>query len=714
MTIPGIQAANSFNPPAPQAVSADSGLRPQHADGLSFDRFQRAQAEPNLRIGTLAKLTTVLFHPMECLGFIRAKKVKGSGESLFERIQMYHAVKKGLDGATRKQLKNLLKQGVLSDTDTDNRHSTLYQLYAMLKTERGHGYDGKTILKETVEVLNRPYTISQKFAPLSENAARQILQVRNNPGLNRAGVAPPAKPLQWNDLNVENSATCVSSSVMYYMADRQPGELARHLNELTSPMNAFFEKARLDEISPDDPSQALQILKDHNIKYFISGPGEVTVKVENPPAGVIRSIDSQKVTTQRGKQQFDANKNPVPNAYDGARNGIEAAYQSALTFLATRSYDPATDMRDSEVPGEGSKGLTEPEKTLMETIIKDNGGVQSVTYQAVAGKANPQPGEEANSYLYGYTRSFEQTAQDIVEALKMKEFVIIGITDTDETGAIVGGHEITITSAYVDKKDNQLKFVVADSDDGVPSLVVRNASELIPRIHHAGLPVKVARRINQEINQNQGGYFVPDQNDEASFNLLPRQEGPMPVDPAQDPNQQQAEQTTSEQTQPAQSQPQTQQPAQAQAQPAQQAGQQQVEWVPVYNYYPQQQIPYIPTPQSGALPTAWPGSGYPQATYGSYPQAGYPGYSSYPGYYPQSGYPQTQYPAQSYQPQAYAPLSYPQPAWPQTQSYPTQNAFQSSQSQLPPNAQLSSVSSPLPNLQVQQYSLPSNNFPPQQ
>ena len=31
-------------------------------------------------------------------------------------------------------------------------------------------------------------------------------------------------------------------------------------------------------------------------------------------------------------------------------------------------------------------------------------------------------------------------------------------------GAIVGGHEITVTSAFVDEKDGELKFVVVDSE----------------------------------------------------------------------------------------------------------------------------------------------------------------------------------------------------------------------------------------------------------
>jgi hypothetical protein len=431
-------------------------------------------------------------------------------------VKMFTQINKTLSPTSQQQLQTLLQQGVLTQQKADDGHSTLYQLYGILTTPRAQGYDNRAILQETIQVLAKPYSISQRFAPTTPQAAQALL------GAHRASVMyggpqSPALAINPQDLHVENSATCVASSVMYYMADKEPADLARHINELTSPLNAFFEKARFDEISPDNPANALNILNSHQISYSISGPGEVLVKVENPPTGVVRAITSQ--------------GNPSSKNY---RNAIGAAYQSALTYLATHSYNPATDLRDSDVPGETSKGLTEAEKTLMEAIVKDNGGFQSVTYQAVGSKANPAPGEENNSYLFGYNRPFEKTIQDILQALQMNEPVIIGTTDTDETGAIVAGHEITITGAYTDPKDNQLKFVVADSDDDVAGPVVKNARELIPTIHHAGLPVALARQVNREIQTN-AGYLVPDQRDQMNFKLLARETGPMPQEQPEAP-----------------------------------------------------------------------------------------------------------------------------------------------------------------------------------
>lgn len=510
--VPGYQASPV------SATQASPGRSVYAFGGLNaLDQFERALTEANPRVTSFEAFRLRLRYPRLSRRLQNNPSPMGVGETPIQQLKMYDVIRKALDGKAKRQFDDLLKEGVLTATDTDNRHSTLYQLYSMLTTPRSPGYDAPTLVRETVEILHQPYAITQRFEPLSENATQQLLQLYNAPS-GKWVPGQSVKPLTPEALNVTNSATCVSSSVMYYMADKKPGELARHLNELTSPMNAFHEKVKLSELSPDNPQQAFEMLKERQVPYYISGPDEVTVKIENPPAGIIRAMDSQDM--------------PTGGQY---RNAIQAAYQSALTYLATRSYDPATDYRDSDVPGERSVGLTEDEKSFMESIIKDNGGTQSITYQVVNGKANPAPGEEGSPYLYGYFRSFQQMTSDILASLKMGEPVIIGITNPEEDGNIGnGGHEITITGATLDQKTGELKFIVADSDDGVPTLVVRSARELIPRIHHAGFPAKLAREIQQSI-QSSNSYFVPDATDAAYFDVLPVQRGPYPQDPPASP-----------------------------------------------------------------------------------------------------------------------------------------------------------------------------------
>lgn len=606
---------------APQPAAPAMSVFRQHP--MVFDEFQRMQSEPLLLTPTWKKRLKLVLHPIQTIK-LRNKLPTTSSESRTDRIYMYLQLKKALGYEGKNHLKSLLKTNVLNDQKTDDGHSTLYHLYSMLTTKRAAGLNNEYLVNETVRLLNKPFLITQKFAPLSENASQAILRVRNSPSgmnLNRFSEMPASKPLTWQDINVQNSATCVSSSVMYYMADKCPAELTRQLNQLTSPMQAFYEKVKLTELSPENPQAAYDILKQHQIKYVPNGPDEVWVKVELPQAGLIRAADSNR-------------KKPKQNV----RTGIEAAYQSAITYLSTRSYDPATDMRDSEIPGEGSKGLTEMEKTLMETIIKDNGGVASITYQVVAGKQNPAPGQESLPFLYGYTRTFEQTAGDIVEALKMGEFVIIGITDTDQDGSIAGGHEITITSAYVDPVDQQLKFVVVDSDDDIPAPVIRPAKELIPKIHHAGMPLQLSQKIQSEINATPG-YYVPDEADIGKFDPLTFVTDPLPADAIAPTPTTPAEEVSAEQTQAQAPAAQVTNPAQA-AQPAIPNQQQPLaqdmgalyapapqpdpnyDWVqmPVYvpqqNPQPQQQVQYSqPYPQQASLFNYSPAIAAPAPTY---------------------------------------------------------------------------------------------------
>jgi len=432
-------------------------------------------------------------------------------ESPAEQQKMYEVLKHHLKShSARKQLEALKKHGVLQDCNTDDGHSALFHLYSIISTPRQPGYRGDEILRETVEIISKPYVITQHFGPLSDKSAEKEIFLRNHPEQDpfakNTAQDPSARPLTAKDLNVDNSATCVSSSVMYVMAQKEPAELARQISQLTGPMNGFYEKATFSEISPDDPSQAAGILKQSGVQYKQIDNDRIMVKVNATSSAIVRAIDAQKAAT--GHKD---------------RNAVETIYQSALTHLATSTYDAATDLRgESDNPLQTSKGLSEQEKSLMETIVEENGGVQSVTYQAVGGKAHPDPGHSDDSYLYGYNRNFQQTARDLVTALQNNRFVIVGLTETDKSGAIVGGHEITLTKAFTDKKTGELKFIVADSDDDNPQLVARSARELIPRIHHAGFSIPQAQAIKKEMEKELPGssYLVPDRGDAQSFNLL--------------------------------------------------------------------------------------------------------------------------------------------------------------------------------------------------
>lgn len=598
----------------------NTGLTPVYRKNPPiFDQFQRFQSKPPIQLNQKQKIKFTLKHILSMpMAYRNIKPVDAQGEDRLTRAMMYLSVNKVLSSMDKDALKTLLKEGVLDDTKTDDGHSTLYHLYAILKTPRTAGLDGERLVQETVRLLNKPYLITQKFSPLSENTAQVLMQMNNQPNkmLNRSGATSIKPQVTFDDIEILNSATCVPSSLMYKMADRSPGELTRHINELSSPLQAFYEKVKLTELSPDNPEMAYEILEINKIPYQKTSPDEVMVKVAIPEAGIVRAVNAH-------------NRN-ISTSY---RTGVEALVQSAYMFLATKTYDPVTDLRDDQSnPGEGSKGLTEPEKTLMENIIKDNAPIMPVTYQAVSAKLNPAPDEEGLPFLYGYNRSFEQTTQDIIDALNMGEAVIVGFVEPWPNGAIAGGHEITITSAFVDEKDGEIKFWVIDSDDDIPRPVVRTARELVPKIHHAGLPVELAKKVNADIQmmQQDQNYLVPDESDTQNFTPVEFLSEPMPIENADGTLGVQEEIPVEEVSIAQADQPQSFQPLQ----PTQSQPQLFQYGNPFQQVIPGSQVDWVPVPIQPQMPQQWPSQQpmpyYPQQAYINQPVV--PQYQQWPGY----------------------------------------------------------------------------------
>lgn len=450
-----------------------------------------------------------LFHPLESYQLSRKLGVNPQSEESFGiRLAMYQALKKNLTRKERRYLFQQLMRGRLTDTRADDNRSTLAHLYSIVTTPRGSGFHANVVLGETLRVMTEPKTITQKFGDLSAQSLQNLMNYYNS------GLGPKmSEPLDVNALRVVSSATCVASSLMYYMADKNPSEFTRHIAGLTGPRQAFYEKVSASELSPDNPALAGQKLNEYGVPAT-AVPGtngaQYWVKVDLPYSGAIRAIDQQ-------------------NTHEpGSRGVVEAAYQGALTHLVVRSYDPGLDMRvNPDGSLDPSKGLEEDRKTLMESIIKDNGGVMSVTYQFTAA------GQDDSPYLIGYYRNFDQTTRDIMQALDMGEYVIIGITDTDPAGTagrINMGHELTVVGYERDKRTGEILFKIADSDDDNPKLVKRRASEIVPKIHHAGFPVKLAQQIWSQINANTNNqYLVPGTDDAMRYQLIatvpPSQQG---------------------------------------------------------------------------------------------------------------------------------------------------------------------------------------------
>ncbi|MDX2085788.1 MAG: hypothetical protein SFZ03_10430 [Candidatus Melainabacteria bacterium] len=563
-------------PPLPNAMLANGILGGGSSASLQgfqqyrFDYFQKLQTRPPLIANSLPEQLDLALHWRRTAQWkpLLLQNLEGSNETAFGRLRMARRIYNSLDRADRGVFQRLLANGTLTNTQSEEGHSALYYLYAILSTRRATGLNNKTVLAETIEILDRPYSISQRFDPLNPTVGRlmQWQQQALMPG-NRSGEFAPTQPITPEAIDITRSNLCVPSSQTSREAAEMPADFVRKVNEATSPLKAYFEKASFSEISPEDPQESTvyQVLRQNNYDFFRSGPTDVTVICRVPDSAILRCMNDSMV------------KRP-----ENDKNGVATLYELALAYNAARKgYHPSTDKRDaldlamvtiqnmssvSDVQKQAfftvynmggapqtirntclqmlqtmpnirpdertqviesllfeNEGLTEMEKTLMERINVDGYSMASVNLQFVANKANPAPDEITNTYLFGYWRSFENTTKDILDALSMGRSVIIGITAAhpDVAGWIPPGwgHELRIVNAFVDPKDAELKLVMFDSDDENPNLVVRTAREIIPRVHHMGLPYEVASRVQQDIDQMMatGQYLIPDETDAQHF-----------------------------------------------------------------------------------------------------------------------------------------------------------------------------------------------------
>lgn len=517
MSIPGYSTTQAkpywqTNPPRPEKIPSVPPyyrVQPQPAPAIQETPAEVGKPPWRQFIHNFTKLPVTLTpveafaliakHPQQ---FYQLKKTDGatlfsSDTSILNTLKMYSSVYSALDREGRNQLKELWSQGVLQKTDTEDGKSGLYHLYSMLSSPRAPGYSPKILVREAVDIIARPYDITQTVRPLSPTGTVETLKAANGTSLlDSSQNKPIQQTLSPEELNIQYSATCVASSVMFYMADKEPVELLRQLNELSSLMEGFTEKVNARELLPDQPEAAATLLREKNVPFVQTGKDEFKLLVKTPNTARTRAVDSQR-------------ENPHKRKY---RSALETAYQATLTRLANPGYNAATDLMS-----DGSGGLTEDEKTEMESIIKDNGGTQSVTYQSVIAGSPDAPD---STYLSGYNRSFENITQDIIQALKMGEPVIIGITETQHDGKIVNGHEITVTGAQVNKRNGEIEFIVADSDDGKPGAVYYSARKLVPQIHHIGLPLKLGKQVNHDIESaldKNTEVLVPDASDYTNF-----------------------------------------------------------------------------------------------------------------------------------------------------------------------------------------------------
>jgi hypothetical protein len=407
----------------------------------------------------------------------------------------------------RQQLKRLLQQGTLTDISEENQHSTLYHLHQRLVQPVVGGYKSTRLVEQMLNLLDRPYAVSQKPAPLGNPFAHALLEVEKNPvimGKLRKTVYVQ-RPHTRQSLNIQTSYDCTASAVMFGMLEQQPSEVIRQLTGLTSPQRTFTKTVRLSDLDPTDNQAALKKLKTQHVPFQDLGNGMIKIRVTAPEQVVLRSLNDD--IRQAGNLKY--------------RDSLQTLYEMTLVELADpNGYDEADGRMvapDGTDPGGGLPGdLID----MMSSLIEGRGGTGSVTVQQMDARPNDP---EQRPYLLGYTLPFDYTQSLLVQALAKGVMPMVGIVYLDDDGGYEGGHYIRLAGTFIDPKTRERMFVVADSDDGLPTTITMSARKLVPMINRLHLSATDAQDNNALIDQlaSKSQVFVTDEKDATHYDVLP-------------------------------------------------------------------------------------------------------------------------------------------------------------------------------------------------
>lgn len=375
-----------------------------------------------------------------------------------EETQKYTFLTSKLDKNNRKILNALLKNGVLLNSDSNDKSTVLDNLYKIATEPRAEGLSSDGILKDTIATISYPYSITQQFGDIPQKYRQKVLS-QNNEGKTNLFDIQQGK----NDIDVKLSGTCVAASTEFKLAKQQPAEFARFANELSSPKLAVNKTIELKNLA-DNTLNAIWLLNAFEIPYDMNNFDNAKLKFAPDKNALIRA------------QIQTTDKDPYE------RTPLDVLMQSTFMQIGSQqSYNTITDKRGGKF-NQNDKGLIEFEKTFTESVVFDK-NILSVTYQTV----------DENARLVGYETDLGTMKRHIVQALDMGENVIIGYTQTDNNNIIINGHEITIIGYKTDNK-GKMTFICNDTDDNISKPIEYTEDYLLPKIHHAALPQEIVEK----------------------------------------------------------------------------------------------------------------------------------------------------------------------------------------------------------------------------
>ena len=372
----------------------------------------------------------------------------------------YEDLSNELDLKYRKKLEFALKSGQLLKNNSNDKSSVLDNLHKIIKEERDLGLDNVTILKECLDILANPYVITQTCEDIPAPYKRQVIGLITNLSEDPQKIAET----KW-ELDNMHTGTCPAASIEFDLATKHTAEFFRMVEGLTSPKNEVVKTIKMDNLS-EKSSDAIWLLTKfktpHQMKDFNT-------------AEVLLKPDKNAIIRARIQNNYRDPKE---------RSIIDVLMQSTLMQLGSQqTYDSLTDKRAPNAWTQEDGGLIDFEKTYVESVVEDK-NTTSVTYQKV----------DENGKLSGYEKDFGTIKKELLDTLKQGHNIIIGYTWPDpENDNRLAGHEITIVGHKV-KPNGEGVFICQDSDDDIAAPIEMSEKELLPKIHHAGLPDDIASR----------------------------------------------------------------------------------------------------------------------------------------------------------------------------------------------------------------------------
>ena len=360
----------------------------------------------------------------------------------------------------KRKLEFALKSGKLLKNNSNDKSTVLDNLHKIVTEERDEGLDKNTILEECLDILANPYVITQTCEDIPNEYQKQII------GLITGLSTNPQTILQTKyELDNMHTGTCPAASIEFDLATKHTAEFFRLVEGLTSQKHEVTKKIRLDSLS-ENTLDAVWLLNKFKTPWRKEGFDTATILLKPDENAIIRARI----------QNHHRDK--------GERSIIDVLMQSAFMQLGSQqTYNSLTDKRAPNDWTQDDGGLIEFEKTFVESVIEDK-NTTSVIYQNV----------DEEGRLSGYTKDFETIKKELLATLKAGHNINIGYTWPDPYNENrLAGHEITIVS-YKVKPNGEGVFICQDSDDDKAEPIEMSEKELLPKIHHAGIPEEIASK----------------------------------------------------------------------------------------------------------------------------------------------------------------------------------------------------------------------------